>query len=124
MRTRVAVVTLGCGRNEVDSAQVGGALEAAGLAVTDDPARADCVLVNTCTFIEAARQESVETILAACDLSGASGDGPAPTPTPPRSSRAPATGSRSDGGAGHRLVPLAAILYAGYDRHPNREVEA
>jgi ribosomal protein S12 methylthiotransferase len=75
--TRVAVVTLGCGRNEADSAQVGGALEAAGFVVADDPAGADCVLVNTCTFIEPARRESVETILDACDLPGPDGDRPA-----------------------------------------------
>jgi ribosomal protein S12 methylthiotransferase len=66
----VAFVTLGCGRNEVDSDQSAGALAAAGFRLIDDPEAADCVLVNTCAFIEPAREESVETVLAACDLPG------------------------------------------------------
>lgn len=74
MTGRVAVVTLGCGRNEVDSDQVSGALAAAGLDVVDDPDSADIVVVNTCTFIEPARQESVDTVLAAVDA----GDGDTP----------------------------------------------
>lgn len=69
-RGRVAVITLGCGRNDVDSDQVGGALQAAGFALVDEPERADCVLVNTCTFIGPAREESVEVVLDACDLPG------------------------------------------------------
>ncbi|MPZ73077.1 MAG: 30S ribosomal protein S12 methylthiotransferase RimO [Nitriliruptorales bacterium] len=64
----VAVVTLGCGRNDVDTDQVAGALAAAGLAIVDEPTDADVVLVNTCTFIAPARQDSIETVLAACDL--------------------------------------------------------
>ena len=66
----VAFVTLGCGRNEVDSDQSAGALAAAGFRLIEDPEAADCVLVNTCAFIEPAREESVETVLAACDLPG------------------------------------------------------
>jgi ribosomal protein S12 methylthiotransferase len=65
---RVAVVTLGCGRNEVDSDQVAGSLHAAGLQLVDDPDDADCVVVNTCTFIAPAREESIATVLDACDL--------------------------------------------------------
>ena len=64
----VAIVTLGCGRNDVDTDQVGGALSAAGYRVVDEPDEADCVLVNTCTFIEPARAESVDTVLAATEL--------------------------------------------------------
>jgi ribosomal protein S12 methylthiotransferase len=67
-RARVAIVTLGCGRNEVDSDQVGGALQAAGFDIVAGAATADCVLVNTCTFIEPARRESVEVILECSDL--------------------------------------------------------
>jgi ribosomal protein S12 methylthiotransferase RimO len=63
----VAIITLGCGRNEVDSDQVGGSLQAAGFDVVGEPADADCILVNTCTFIEPARAESVEVVLDACD---------------------------------------------------------
>lgn len=74
---RVAIVTLGCGRNDVDSDQVAGALQQAGLRLVDEPAEADCVLVNTCTFVEAARAESIEAILEAADPDDRSGD-PAP----------------------------------------------
>ena len=65
---RVSLVTLGCGRNDVDSDQVAGSLVASGLQVVDEPDDADLVLVNTCTFIAPARQDSVDTVLAACDL--------------------------------------------------------
>ena len=64
----VALVTLGCGRNDVDSDQVAGALQASGLQLVDEPGDADVVLVNTCTFIAPARQDSIDTVLAACDL--------------------------------------------------------
>lgn len=64
----VAVVTLGCGRNEVDSANVAGMLSASGFRMVDDPEGADAVIVNTCAFIQAAKQESIDTILAAADL--------------------------------------------------------
>ncbi|MBY5163500.1 30S ribosomal protein S12 methylthiotransferase RimO [Salsipaludibacter albus] len=66
-RRRVAIVTLGCGRNEVDSDQLAGLL-GTDYDVTSDATDADVVLVNTCTFIEPAKQESVDTILAAADL--------------------------------------------------------
>ncbi|HET9078833.1 MAG TPA: 30S ribosomal protein S12 methylthiotransferase RimO [Acidimicrobiales bacterium] len=55
--------TLGCPKNQVDSDKLGGRLEADGYVAADDPAAADLVVVNTCAFIEAARQESIETIL-------------------------------------------------------------
>ena len=71
VRPKVAVVTLGCGRNEVDSEQVAGSLLAAGYELVEDPETADCVLVNTCAFIEPAREESVDTVLAATDIAGA-----------------------------------------------------
>ncbi|MGO9343831.1 MAG: MiaB/RimO family radical SAM methylthiotransferase [Acidimicrobiales bacterium] len=55
--------TLGCPKNEVDSAKLAGTLAVAGLHPAGDPEHADIVVVNTCAFIEAARQESVNTIL-------------------------------------------------------------
>jgi ribosomal protein S12 methylthiotransferase len=64
----VAVVTLGCGRNEVDSENVAGMLSASGFRMVDDPEGADAVIVNTCAFIEAAKRESIDTVLAAADL--------------------------------------------------------
>lgn len=64
----VAITTLGCARNEVDSDQLAGLLRGAGYRLVTDPDGADVVLVNTCTFITPATQESVDTVLAACDL--------------------------------------------------------
>jgi ribosomal protein S12 methylthiotransferase len=65
---RVAVVTLGCGRNEVDSANAAGLLAASGYELVDDPEQADAVLVNTCAFVEAAKRESIDTVLDAAAL--------------------------------------------------------
>jgi len=58
------VETLGCPKNEVDSAKLIGQLEADGYAPASSAADADVVVVNTCAFIEAARQESVDTVIA------------------------------------------------------------
>jgi ribosomal protein S12 methylthiotransferase len=66
--TTVAIVTLGCGRNEVDSQNAAGLLAAAGYQVVTDPEQADAVVVNTCAFVEAAKRESIETILDATAL--------------------------------------------------------
>ncbi|HXH78793.1 30S ribosomal protein S12 methylthiotransferase RimO [Nocardioides sp.] len=64
----VAVVTLGCARNEVDSEELAGRLEAGGFVLVAEPADADTVLVNTCGFVEAAKKDSVDTLLEAADL--------------------------------------------------------
>jgi ribosomal protein S12 methylthiotransferase len=62
----VSVVTLGCARNEVDSEELAARLEAAGWTLTDgDDTDADVVLVNTCGFIQAAKQESIDELLSA-----------------------------------------------------------
>jgi ribosomal protein S12 methylthiotransferase len=66
--TTVAIVTLGCGRNEVDSQNAAGLLAAAGYQVVADPEQADAVVVNTCAFVEAAKRESIETVLDATAL--------------------------------------------------------
>jgi ribosomal protein S12 methylthiotransferase len=66
--TTVAIVTLGCGRNEVDSQNAAGMLTAAGYRVVHDPEQADAVVVNTCAFVEAAKRESIETVLDATAL--------------------------------------------------------
>jgi len=60
----VSLVTLGCARNEVDSEELAARLEASGWTVTDSD-EASVVLVNTCGFIEAAKQESVSELLDA-----------------------------------------------------------
>jgi ribosomal protein S12 methylthiotransferase len=62
------VETLGCPKNQVDSDKLAGTLLADGLRVTDDPASADLVVVNTCAFIESARRESIDTVLALDEL--------------------------------------------------------
>jgi ribosomal protein S12 methylthiotransferase RimO len=61
------VVTLGCARNEVDSEELAGRLGAGGWGIVDDADRADVVLVNTCGFIESAKKDSIDTLLAAAD---------------------------------------------------------
>jgi ribosomal protein S12 methylthiotransferase RimO len=63
----VALVTLGCARNEVDSEELAGRLAADGYRLVDDAEGADAVLVNTCGFIESAKKDSVDAILAATD---------------------------------------------------------
>ncbi|MGY1696735.1 MiaB/RimO family radical SAM methylthiotransferase [Geodermatophilus sp. SYSU D00814] len=63
----VALVTLGCARNEVDSEELAGRLAAGGYRLVDDAEGADAVLVNTCGFIESAKKDSVDAILAATD---------------------------------------------------------
>jgi ribosomal protein S12 methylthiotransferase RimO len=64
----VAMVTLGCARNEVDSEELAGRLEAGGFLLVEDPSDADTVVVNTCGFVESAKKDSVDTLLAAADL--------------------------------------------------------
>lgn len=66
--TRVHVVTLGCARNEVDSEELAGRLAAGGFELVAEPEAAEAVLVNTCGFIDVAKKDSVDTLLAAADL--------------------------------------------------------
>lgn len=63
----MALVTLGCARNDVDSEELAARLEAGGFELVDDAADADTVVVNTCGFVEAAKKDSVDTLLAAAD---------------------------------------------------------
>jgi ribosomal protein S12 methylthiotransferase len=63
----VAVVTLGCARNEVDSEELAGQLLDQGWHLVDDPADADAVLVNTCGFVDVAKKDSIDTLLAATE---------------------------------------------------------
>src|SRR4051794_18453451 len=67
----VALVTLGCARNDVDSEELAGRLEAGGFQLVEDAAEADTVVVNTCGFVEAAKKDSVDTLLAAADYKDA-----------------------------------------------------
>ena len=67
MSRAVAVVTLGCARNEVDSDELAARLDRDGWTLVDDADQADAVLVNTCGFVESAKRESIDTLLAAHD---------------------------------------------------------
>jgi ribosomal protein S12 methylthiotransferase len=64
---RFWIETLGCPKNQVDSDKLVGTLAADGFEAADAPEHADLVVVNTCAFIEAARQESIDTVLALSD---------------------------------------------------------
>jgi ribosomal protein S12 methylthiotransferase RimO len=63
----VSLVTLGCARNEVDSEELAARLENAGWTLVDDEDDAGVVVVNTCGFIDAAKKDSIDTLLAARD---------------------------------------------------------
>ncbi|MGH3381408.1 MAG: 30S ribosomal protein S12 methylthiotransferase RimO, partial [Actinoallomurus sp.] len=65
-RRSVSLVTLGCARNDVDSEELAARLEGAGWTL-DDSGDASVVLVNTCGFIDAAKKDSIDTLLAASD---------------------------------------------------------
>ena len=64
---RYWIETLGCPKNQVDSDKLVGTLITDGFEPADSPQAAELVVVNTCAFIEAARQESVDTVLALSD---------------------------------------------------------
>jgi ribosomal protein S12 methylthiotransferase len=67
LNRRVALLTLGCARNEVDSEELAARLTAGGWDVSVDGTDADVVLVNTCGFVAKAKQDSIDTLLAAAD---------------------------------------------------------
>src|SRR6476620_3967646 len=67
MSRSVALVTLGCARNEVDSEELAGRLSADGWVLVEDAAEADVALVNTCGFVAAAKKDSIDAILEAGD---------------------------------------------------------
>src|SRR5690349_20428059 len=64
----VALVTLGCTRNEVDSEELAGRLLAEGWQLVDDASEADVAVVNTCGFVEQAKKDSIDALLEANDL--------------------------------------------------------
>ncbi|MEO7752191.1 MAG: 30S ribosomal protein S12 methylthiotransferase RimO [Terracoccus sp.] len=69
----VALVTLGCTRNEVDSEELAGRLLAEGWRLVDDAAEADVAVINTCGFVEQAKKDSIDALLEASDLKGGTG---------------------------------------------------
>ncbi len=64
---RVGLISLGCAKNLVDAEIMLGSLLNDGLQVTNDPVQADVLIVNTCSFIDAAQEESVNTILESAE---------------------------------------------------------
>ena len=70
MKRTVAVVTLGCSRNEVDSEELAGRLAADGWTLVEDVESAEVALVNTCGFIESAKKDSIDALLEANSLKG------------------------------------------------------
>ena len=65
---RVGLISLGCAKNLVDAEVMVGTLLKDGVEITNDTAQADVVIVNTCSFIDSAQQESVDTILESAEL--------------------------------------------------------
>ena len=65
---KIAIISLGCPKNQVDADVFCHSLISAGHTTTADPAEADAIIVNTCGFIESAKTEAIENILDACAL--------------------------------------------------------
>ena len=65
---RVGLISLGCAKNLVDAEIMLGSLLKSGVEITNDAAQADAVIVNTCSFIDSAQEESVDTILESVEL--------------------------------------------------------
>src|SRR5438105_1115738 len=65
---RVGIISLGCAKNLVDAEIMLGSLLKSGVEITNDAVQADVLIVNTCSFIDTAQQESVDTILQSAEL--------------------------------------------------------
>jgi ribosomal protein S12 methylthiotransferase len=74
---RVGLISLGCAKNLVDAEIMLGSLLTAGVEITNDATQADAVIVNTCSFIDSAQEESVDTILESVELRDANQRGQA-----------------------------------------------
>jgi ribosomal protein S12 methylthiotransferase len=68
---RAALLTLGCARNEVDSEELAGRLSGSGWELVETDEQPDVIVVNTCGFVEQAKKDSIDTLLAASDVEGA-----------------------------------------------------
>src|SRR3974390_2278873 len=74
---RVGMISLGCAKNLVDAEIMLGSLLKSGVEITNDAAQADAVIVNTCSFIDSAQEESVDTIFESVELREAANRGQA-----------------------------------------------
>src|SRR5437667_1065923 len=72
---RVGVISRGCAKNLVDAEIMLGSLLKSGVEITNDAAQADVVIVNTCSFIDSAQEESVDTILESAEVREANNRG-------------------------------------------------
>ena len=72
---RVGLISLGCAKNLVDAEIMLGSLLKSGIEITNDAAQADAVIVNTCSFIDSAQEESVDTILESAEVRAANNRG-------------------------------------------------
>src|SRR3954463_8515328 len=72
---RVGLISLGCAKNLVDAEIMLGSLMKDGVEITNDAAKADVVIVNTCSFIDSAQEESVDTILESAEVRQATNRG-------------------------------------------------
>jgi ribosomal protein S12 methylthiotransferase len=68
MSGKVSVITLGCSKNTVDSERLMKQIQLNKIDLTDDPNKAETIIINTCGFIEAAKEESINTILEAVSM--------------------------------------------------------
>ena len=71
----MGLISLGCAKNLVDAEIMLGALLKSGVEITNDPAQADAVIINTCSFIDAAQEESVDAILESAEVRAAKNRG-------------------------------------------------
>ena len=69
MNYKVGIVSLGCAKNQVDAEMLLYTLKNRGFIIVNDPADADAVIVNTCGFIQSAKEEAIETILTEGEMS-------------------------------------------------------
>lgn len=65
---KIGMISLGCPKNQVDAEQMLGVLKATGFEITPDRTEADVIVVNTCGFIESAKEESIEAIIDAAKM--------------------------------------------------------
>ena len=65
---KIGFVSLGCSKNLIDTEVMLGILRDRHMEITEDLAQSDIIIVNTCTFIEKAKQESIDTILQAAAI--------------------------------------------------------
>ena len=74
---RVGLISLGCAKNLVDAEIMLGSLMKGGVEITNDATQADALIINTCSFIDAAQEESVDTILESAEVRAANNRGQA-----------------------------------------------